>query len=122
VTARIEIFGDKGSAIIENDQLSYLHLARDEASQPGDYGANPKMDENVQAQFIAPIQKEPASVSASQNPAALSATSHALQFADMIRAIRENGTPLVDGNAGRWPVEIILSIYESARTHREVWF
>ena len=47
-------------------------------------------------------------------------SSHALQIADMIRAIRENGTPLVDGYAGRQPVEIILSIYESARTHREI--
>ena len=38
----------------------------------------------------------------------------------MIRAIREDGTPLVDGYAGRIPVEIILSIYESARAHKEV--
>jgi len=29
-------------------------------------------------------------------------------------------TPLVDGYAGRRPVEIILGIYESARTQREV--
>jgi UDP-N-acetyl-2-amino-2-deoxyglucuronate dehydrogenase len=41
-------------------------------------------------------------------------------MADMIRAIRENGTPIVDGYAARHPVEIILSIYESARTHKEV--
>ena len=38
----------------------------------------------------------------------------------MIRAIRENGAPLVDGYAARHPVEIILGIYESARTHQEV--
>ena len=38
----------------------------------------------------------------------------------MIRAIREDGTPLVDGYAGKQPVEIILSIYESASTHKEV--
>ena len=29
-------------------------------------------------------------------------------------------TPLVDGSAGRRPVEIILGIYESARTRQEV--
>ncbi len=55
-----------------------------------------------------------------QNPAALAIRSHALQIEDMMRAIRENGTPLVDGYAAKHPVEIILGIYESARTHREV--
>ena len=37
----------------------------------------------------------------------------------MIRAIREDGTPLVDGYAARQPVEIILSIYESADYRRK---
>jgi hypothetical protein len=38
----------------------------------------------------------------------------------MIQAIRENGTPLVDGYVARRPVEIILAMYESARTRQEV--
>jgi UDP-N-acetyl-2-amino-2-deoxyglucuronate dehydrogenase len=111
VTTRIEIFGNQGSAIIENDKLALLHLARDEKDAAGDYGVNTKP--------VRPGQ-EPNSSGASANPAAIVANSHALQIADMIRAIRENGTPLVDGYAGRQPVEIILSIYESARTHREI--
>ena len=53
-------------------------------------------------------------------PLRFSASSHASQIADMIHAIREDGTPIVDGNAGRNPVEIILGIYESARTKKEV--
>jgi predicted dehydrogenase len=56
------------------------------------------------------------------NPAALSSNSHALQIADMIRAIHEDGSPLVDGYAARHPVEIILGIYQSARTRQEVTF
>ncbi len=109
VTTRIEVFGDKGSAIIENDQLSYLHLARDEQEQAGDYGSNPKTTRKIAVDS-----------SAAQNPAAVSTNSHALQIADMIRAIRENGTPLVDGNAARQSVDIILGIYESVRTHKEI--
>jgi UDP-N-acetyl-2-amino-2-deoxyglucuronate dehydrogenase len=112
VTTRIEIFGDKGSAIIENDELAFLHLARDEKEAVSDYGLGVKRTG---------VKKEREKQgAAAQNPAALAAKSHALQIADMIRAIRENGTPLVDGYAGRQPVEIILSIYESARTHREI--
>ena len=109
VTTRIEIFGDKGSAVIENDSLSYLHLARDDKEAISSYGVAPQ--ESKQHAEIG---------STSQNPAAVSASSHALQIAGMIRAIREDGTPLVDGYAGRHPVEIILSIYESARFQKEV--
>ncbi|MBO0792506.1 MAG: gfo/Idh/MocA family oxidoreductase, partial [Ktedonobacteraceae bacterium] len=54
------------------------------------------------------------------DPAALAATTHALQIADMLRAIREGGTPLLDGYGARHPVEIILGVYESARTGKEV--
>jgi predicted dehydrogenase len=110
VTTRIEIFGNQGSAIIENDELAFLHLARDEKEAVSDYGTSIKRSPG----------QGPNSSGASANPAALMAKGHALQIADMIRAIRENGTPLVDGYAGRQPVEIILSIYESARAHREI--
>jgi len=109
VTTRIEIFGDRGSAIIEDDNLSYLHLARDDAEEAGDYGGSPQESKKFNG-----------GGSAAQNAAAISSTSHALQIADMIRAIREDGTPLVDGYAARRSVEIILGIYESARTHKEV--
>ncbi len=109
VTTRIEIFGDKGSAVIENDRLSYLHLARDDKQSISSYGVD--LQERKQHEDTG---------STSQNPAALSASSHALQIADMIRAIREDRTPLIDGYAARQPVEIILSIYESARLQKEV--
>ena len=109
VTTRIEIFGDQGSAVIENDRLSYLHLARDDTQSISSYGVAPQERKQHEE-----------SGSASQNPAALSASSHALQIADMMRAIREDGTPIVDGYAARLPIEIILSIYESARLQKEV--
>jgi UDP-N-acetyl-2-amino-2-deoxyglucuronate dehydrogenase len=111
VTTRIEIYGDQGSAVIEDDSLGYLYLKRDERNAAGDYGTN------------APSQvarKEESGAATAQNPAAVSWRGHALQIADMIRAIREDRTPLVDGEAARHPVEIILAIYESARTHKEV--
>lgn len=110
---RIEIYGDKGTAIIEADELSYLHLARDDKEEVGAYGAGSKA---AKAEKIAKAEE----ASAASDPAALSYKSHALQIADMIRAIREDGTPLVDGYAARHPVDIILGIYESARTGKEV--
>lgn len=110
VTTRIEIFGDKGSAIIESDSLAYLHIAN-EHEQVGDYGASPKKSKAAD---------EEGKGATAQDPAALQASTHAIQIADMIRAIKEDGTPLLDGNGARHPVEIILGIYESARTQKEV--
>ena len=109
IATRLELCGDKGSAVIEDDTLAYLHLARNDTEAVGAYGVN------APSSTLA----KPAS-SAASNPAALSGTSHRLQIADMIRAIREDDTPLVDGHAARLPVAIILGIYESARTHQEV--
>ncbi len=109
---RIEIYGDKGSAIIESDTLKYLHLARDDKEEIGSYGgAKPK---------AADAGSTESAKTGAADPAAIGADTHALQIDDMIRAIRNNGTPLVDGIAGRHPVEIILGIYESARTGKEV--
>jgi len=107
---RIELHGDKGSAVIEDDRLSYLHLAQDDREEVGPYDAAREQH----------VPTAPAGPSTAQNPATLAIRSHALQIEDMIRAIRENGAPLVDGFAARHPVEIILGIYESARTHQEV--
>lgn len=111
VSTRIEIYGDKGSAVIEDDRLSYLHLARDDQEEVGPYGV-------ASGQHV--HSTATADMSAAQDPAALSFRSHALQIADVIRAIREDGTPLLDGYAARHPVEIILGIYKSVRTHKEV--
>lgn len=111
LAARLEVLGDQGSAAIEGDELSYLHLAHDEQEATGDYGASKQVGK---IEVGAPGQN------AASDPAALAWRSHALQIADMVRAIREDRTPLVDGQAARRPVEIILGIYEAARTGQEV--
>jgi predicted dehydrogenase len=95
------VLGDKGSAIIERERLRHLHLARDDSQEVGPYGL--QLEESAEE----------------DGPQAQEGT-HAMQIADMIRAIREDGTPLVDGHAARKPVQIILAVYESARTGQEV--
>lgn len=115
VGTRIEILGDRGSAVIENDALGYLHLASDDETPVGAYGGTPPT--------MHPSGAAPAPGGApgtAGDPAALSPNTHALQIADLIRAIREDGTPLVDGLAGRHPVAIIRGIYEAARIGKEV--
>src|SRR5215467_4814428 len=69
VATRIEVFGDRGSAGIENDNLSYIHLARDDKESISAYGITPQES-----------KKREDTASTSQNPAALSSSSHALQI------------------------------------------
>lgn len=111
LTGRLELFGNGGSAIIEGDELTYLHLARDEQRRTRTNGSSSKTS----------IDRKPSHrIASASNALTLVTGSHASQIADMLRAIREDGTPLMDGYAARLPVEIILGIYESARTRAEV--
>jgi UDP-N-acetyl-2-amino-2-deoxyglucuronate dehydrogenase len=108
VTTRIEVFGDGGSAMIENDQLVYLHLRRDDTVDVGPYGGAPASH---------PVAA-PGGTAA--DPAAVATTSHALQIADMIEAIRDDRPPLLDGETARHAVDVILGVYEAAQSGEEV--
>jgi predicted dehydrogenase len=126
VGTRIEVFGDTGSAVIENDRLGFLHLARDD-QEVGAYGVSAQERARRQVESSAgPLDQAGAKAEGAAaggtaaDPKALAVATHAAQIADMIRAIREDGTPLVDGEAARHPVEIILAIYDSARAGTEV--
>lgn len=46
---------------------------------------------------------------------------HAILIQDMAEAVREGREPLVPGNEARHAVDVILAIYESARTGKEVF-
>jgi UDP-N-acetyl-2-amino-2-deoxyglucuronate dehydrogenase len=109
---RIEVYGDQGSAVIADDRLAwlYLHTAGEEMSPYGTTAAQ-------RAEIGMSAADLPGTA---QEPAAIGIASHVAQITDMVQAIRDDRPPLVDGEAGRRPVEIILGAYESARTHQEV--
>jgi predicted dehydrogenase len=50
----------------------------------------------------------------------LESAGHHAQIADMVAAIREGRPPAVTGEEGRRSLEVVLAIYESARTGREI--
>jgi predicted dehydrogenase len=73
-------------------------------------------DQAIRQRFA---QKTGASGGAS-NPAAISYEYHRRQLADFALAIEQDRPPQVDGREGRKAVQIILGIYESAKTGRAV--
>ena len=54
------------------------------------------------------------------DPSAIGHAAHAHQFKDVLKAIKQGTAPAIDGKEGRRSVEIILAIYQAAKTDRVV--
>lgn len=56
----------------------------------------------------------------SENPPNIYGYGHTPLYADVIEAIQDKRAPLVDGEAGKRALELVLAIYKSAAEHRPV--
>lgn len=91
---RLEIFGEKGSVILEGGNISAWNIIGEETA------ATDEKEEDTGA----------------SDPMAISTERHQRQFQDMIDAIREDREPAVNGEEGRRSLALIRAIYESSRT------
>ena len=57
---------------------------------------------------------------AASDPTAIGGDSHRAQLADFLDAVEKDRPPAVSGEDARRPLEVILGVYESARTGQEV--
>jgi UDP-N-acetyl-2-amino-2-deoxyglucuronate dehydrogenase len=96
---RIEICGENGSAVLEDD-----HLVRWEFREPreGD------------AEIMAEAGRSEGLQSGAAAPDRIGYQGHLLQLQDFIDSIRENRPPFVDGRESRKAVALIRAIYASA--------
>ena len=111
LSARLEVFGKKGTAVIDSDVLTHYYLQTDE-QQGGLYRVD-----NVENLAVTSSSN---GQTGSANPSDISVNGHRSQIIDMIQAIEENREPMVNGEEGLKPLEIILAIYQSARTGQPV--
>jgi UDP-N-acetyl-2-amino-2-deoxyglucuronate dehydrogenase len=112
LTTRIAVHGDRGSAIIEDDELTYFHSATE--GQEGEaYGAGG--GENRAEEIIQRYGEAGSGPGAGADPGNLSMV-HRDQIQDFVEAVRDGREPLVNLEGGRGPLAIIQGIYESART------
>ncbi|MDD4891182.1 MAG: Gfo/Idh/MocA family oxidoreductase [Phycisphaerae bacterium] len=101
---RLEICGDAGTAISVEDSLSFWSFANE---TPAD-------------EAIRRTHMTAASSGGAADPAAISHVGHTRCFASALEAIQTGKPPAVDGAAARKAVEIILAVYESARTGKRI--
>ncbi|HEX2741991.1 MAG TPA: Gfo/Idh/MocA family oxidoreductase [Rubrobacter sp.] len=114
LTASIAVHGDRGSAVIDDDDLRYFHVAG--GGQEGDdYGGGENQAEQVMKRYGA----SSASSGAGADPGSLS-MAHGDQIKDFIEAVGEDREPSVNIEEGRKALAIITAIYESARTGEPV--
>jgi len=102
---QIAIHGDKGSAVIEQEDVLKW-----------DFAAATPQDDEVRQRFAAKVGAS----GGAADPKAISHEGHRRQLADFVEAIRHNRLPQVDGREGKRAVDLICAIYESNRTGRLV--
>ena len=99
--ARLDVYGSEGSVIIENDQVKAWELRSGEPN---------------------PVPPEPVGFIGGTSAKDIWVEAHERQIQDVVSALREGREPLVTGPEGRKPLEIVLAVYESARTGETVKF
>jgi UDP-N-acetyl-2-amino-2-deoxyglucuronate dehydrogenase len=95
---RFELHGEKGSIIFADSGIKQWKFL--------------DIDEEV--------PQAAAMVYSSSNPADIANDGHYILLEDLIQAIREDREPLISGRDAKKSVDVILAIYESARTGKEV--
>ncbi len=95
---RLEFHGDRGTIMVDGERI---------------------------VKWVVPGEPEPELAvdgvgSAASDPRAIGMDGHIAQLQDFVDAIREGREPMVTGRDGRAAVEIILSVYHSARTGQPV--
>jgi predicted dehydrogenase len=110
LTARIAVHGDRGSAVIDDDELAYFHAAG-VGQEAEAHGGGENRSERVTQQYGGGSTEG----GAGADPESLS-MAHRDQIADFVEAVREHRDPSVNVEEGRKPLAIIAAIYESART------
>jgi len=114
LTARLQVHGDRGSAIIDNDELTYFHAAAPDGSAAAPaYGASGTGADGNQAAQLLPRVTQAAG--AGSDPTALS-EAHVDQYRDFVDAVAQGRPPLVTvADAGR-TLAVVRAIYDSALT------
>jgi UDP-N-acetyl-2-amino-2-deoxyglucuronate dehydrogenase len=101
---RIEICGDKGSAILVQDRITRWQFAK----------PLPEDEAILRNEGTGGIG------GGASDPKAITTEGHRLLIADLVEAIQQNRPPMIPGSEARRAISLIRAIYESGRDGRAV--
>ncbi len=102
---KIEIAGSTGFAILEEESLIKWEFAK---------------PNKADAQIRDAMLNKTKTGGGAGDPAAIGHHAHRALFQDFLKAIKQNKPSLIDGDQGRHSVELILAIYQAAKTGKTV--
>lgn len=116
LSARLQVHGDKGSVVIDNDELTFIHVTREDAEREEKAYGSKKDSINQIAEYQ---HSDGSSATAGSNPGQLS-DAHRYQYNNFLAALRGEEEIRVGLAENRQSISVILGVYESARTGRPV--
>jgi UDP-N-acetyl-2-amino-2-deoxyglucuronate dehydrogenase len=118
LSARLQVHGDRGSVVIDNDKLTFFHRTpRDSSAEERAYG-QPGNAINQIADY--PDASVAAGQTAGSSPGQLAIDAHRRQYENFLAALAGHDALRVDLETNRQSIAIITGVYESARTGRPV--
>ena len=102
---RIEICGNGGTAILEEEDLKQWQFAEETAE-----------DEAIRQRMVGKTETG----GGAGDPAAIGHHGHTMLFNEFTAAIQEDRVPLIDGTEGRRSVELIEAIYQSSKSRKTI--
>jgi UDP-N-acetyl-2-amino-2-deoxyglucuronate dehydrogenase len=116
LSARLQVHSDKGSIVIENDELSFIHVTRRDAARAEKLSDSEDGAINQIAEYALP---EEFSATAGRDPHQLS-DAHRYQYENFLAALRGTEEIRVGLTENRQTISVIVGAYESARTGKPV--
>ena len=118
LSARLQVHGDRGSVVIDNDELSFIHRTTEGSrAEEKAYGSTSTSINQI-ADY--PHASGVGAETAGSNPGQLAANAHRHQYENFLAALAGQEELRVDLETNRQSVALITAVYESARTGRPV--
>lgn len=116
LTARLQVHGDRGSVVIDDDELSFLHLIPAGSQRPEKPVGTRDVGVNQAAHYV---PSTGAGLTAGADPGQIS-DAHRRQYENFLGALDGTEALRVDLATNRQSIAVITGAYESARTGRPV--
>jgi UDP-N-acetyl-2-amino-2-deoxyglucuronate dehydrogenase len=117
LSARLQVHGDRGSVVIDNDLLTFIHVTPQDTEAEEKLMGSKSDSINQLDDYVLADQTGP---TAGSNPGGLSPLAHRRQYENFLAALAGEESVRVDLETNRRSVELITAVYESARTGKPV--